>query len=223
MDFEKKYPITQQPGDFVTVQWSRGYKAVDLYYKNELIGSVQGSATLKAGTKITDTVLGTIGLKLSEKPVMLDVIIDGYHSPVNVSHPVKELKKTATFFWIIAVFSFIAGAIEVGVFRDTGTVEKTVMTINGSVLIIYIITAVYVGKGKVWAYYLGFSVFAFFTLFTLLVLFGGIMWGFLLYLFQVFRFGALGLLIYNIKTANAARKHQQYASYNDAELLDSKL
>lgn len=63
MDFEKKYPITQQPGDFVTVQWTRGYKAVDLYYKNELIGSVQGSAKLKAGTKIA-TVLGTIALKL---------------------------------------------------------------------------------------------------------------------------------------------------------------
>lgn len=222
MDFEKKYPITQQPGDFVTVQWTRGYKAVDVYYKDELIGSVQGSAKLKAGTKIS-TVLGTIDLKLSEKPVMLNVIIDGYHSPVNVSHPVKELKKTGTFFWILAVLSIIAGSFEASVFRDTGDLQLIVWTINGSVVISYMVSAFFVGRGKAWAFYLGFSVFAFFTLFTLLILLGGIMWGLLLYMFEVFRFVGLGLMINNLKTANAARKHQRYGSFNDAELLDSKL
>jgi len=223
MDFEKKYPITQQPGDFVTIQWTRGYKAVDLYYKNELIGSVQGAGKLKAGTTITDTVLGTIGLKLSEKPVMLNVIIDGYHSPVNVSHPVKELKKIATLFWLLAVFSFIAGAFEIGVFSGTGALQGMIILINGLILITYFISAVFVGRGKTWAYYLGFSVFTFFTLMTLLVLLSGFMWGYLLYIFQAFRIAALGVLIFNLKTANAARKHQRYGSFNDTQLLDTTL
>lgn len=222
MDFEKKYPITQQPGDFVTVQWTRGYKAVDVYYKDELIGSVQGSAKLKAGTKIS-TVLGTIDLKLSEKPVMLNVIIDGYHSPVNVSHPVKELKKIATLIWLLAVFSFIAGAFEIGVFNGAGALQGVIILINALILITYIVSAVFISRGKPWAYYLGFSVFTFFTLTTLLILLGGLMWGYLLYIFQAFRIAALGVLIFNLKTANAARKHQRYGSFNDAELLDSKL
>ena len=88
MDFEKKYPITQKPNEYIFVQWTRGYKEVAVYYNDQLIGSVRGSAKLLKGTSFTSD-LGLITLKLSEKPVTLDVIVDGYHSRVNVSHPVK--------------------------------------------------------------------------------------------------------------------------------------
>ena len=95
MDFEKKYPLTHRSNEHVLVQWTRGYKQVDVYYKENLIGSVTGAAKLKNGTSFLSE-LGEIKLKLSEKPVMLDVIVDGYHSPVNVSHPVRELKAMNT-------------------------------------------------------------------------------------------------------------------------------
>ncbi len=223
MDFEKKYPITQQPGDFILAQWTRGYKQVELYYQDQLIGSVQSSASLKKGTQITGTVLGTIGLKLSEKPVMLDVIVDGYHSPVNIGHPVKELKRLSTFFWILAVLSLIAGSLEASAFRNFPDFQKIVWLINALVICTYIVAAVYIKSGKAWGYYLGFSMFAFVTTVTLLILAGGLMWGFLLYMLQGFRFVGLGLLIYNLRIANSARRHQKYGQYKDVELLDSKL
>ncbi|MES2557890.1 MAG: hypothetical protein V4604_17175 [Bacteroidota bacterium] len=220
MDFEKKYPITQQPGDFVTVQWTRGYKAVDLYYKNELIGSVQGSAKLKAGTKI-NTVLGTIGLKLSEKPIMLNVVIDGYHSPVNISHPVKELKKTAVFFWMIFTFSVIASLME-GVYLSTVlSVEVIVTLINFAIITTYCLSAVFVRKGKPWAYYMGFSLFVLLYAFSLLGFLGPV--PILLMIIFLFRTGFLVVLILNMKHANSAIKHQRYGSFKDAGLLDAKL
>jgi hypothetical protein len=220
MDFEKKYPITQQPGDFVTIQWTRGYKAVDVYYKDELIGSVQGSAKLKAGTKIS-TVLGTIDLKLSEKPIMLNVIIDGYHSPVNVSHPVKELKKTAVFFWMIFTFALIASLME-GIYLSTVlTAEVIVTLINFVILTVYGLAAVFIRKGKPWAYYMGFSMFALMYALSLLNFLGPI--SIPLAIVFLFRTGFLVVLIINMKHANSAIKHQRYGLYSDAELLDSKL
>lgn len=220
MDFEKKYPITQQPGDFITVQWTRGYKAVDLYYKNELIGSVEGSAKLKAGTSIS-TVLGTIALKLSEKPITLDVIIDGYHSPVNVSHPVKELKKTAVFFWMIFIFAVIATLME-GIYLSAElSIEVIVTLINFVVVTVYCISAVFIRKGKPWAFYMGFSMFALMFAFSLLGFLGPLsILGIIVFLFRT---GFLVVLILNMKHANAAIKHQRYGSYSDAGLLDGKL
>lgn len=224
MDFEKKYPITQRSNEHLLVQWTRGYKAVDVYYNDQLIGSVNSAAALKKGASFLSE-LGEIKLKLSEKPVMLDVIINGYHSPVNVSHPVKELKALNTYFWIIAVCAFIAGAVDVGIFSEWKEVMMLVFVFNLVVLALYVVSAVFVGKGKPWAFYLGFSVFSFFTLMSLLLLFGGFMSGSLLYIFMFLRIGGEVLLIINLKTANAAVKHLKYSGVfvNSQDLLDSKI
>lgn len=222
MDFEKKYPITQKPNDWLLVQWTRGYKEVDVYYNDQLIGSVKGSAKLVKGTSFSSD-LGLITLKLSEKPVTLDVIVDGYHSRVNVSHPVKELKRTSTYFWIISAFAIVAGILEVGLFRGWDEVQAIALGINLVVFALYIISAVFVGKGKPWAFYLGFSVFSFCTFISLLVLLTGMAWGFLLYIFMAIRIGGEVILILNMKTANAAVKHLKYKDPVIEDLLDSKL
>lgn len=222
MDFEKKYPITQRLDEYLLVQWTRGYKDVDVYYNDQLIGSVRGTGKLLKGTSFPSD-LGLITLKLSEKPVTLDVIVDGYHSPVNVSHPVKELKRTSTYFWIISVFALIAGAVEIGLFSGWAQVQAAVIGINVVVFVSYILSAVFVGQGKPWAFYLGFSVFSFCTLISLLVLFGGIAWGMMLYIFMVIRIGGEVVLIMNLKTANSAVKHLKYKEPSFDELLDSKI
>lgn len=222
MDYEKKYPITQRPNEYLLVQWTRGYKQVDVYYNEELIGSVQSTAKLLKGISLPSD-LGTITLKLSEKPVTLDVIVDGYHSRVNVSHPVKELKRTNTYFWVIAVFAFVAGSIEVGVFDGWSEVQGMVLFVNLFIFGLYILSAVFTGKGKPWAFYLGFFVFSFCTLVSLLALLGGIVWGFILYIFMVIRIGGLVILILNLKTANAAAKHLKYQDPVMEDLLDSKV
>nr|WP_294859763.1 hypothetical protein [uncultured Fluviicola sp.] len=223
MDFEKKYPITQRPDEHLLVQWTRGYKDVDVYYNDQLIGSVRGAGKLNAGISFPSD-LGLISLKLSEKPVTLDVVVDGYHSPVNVSHPVKELKRTNTYFWIISVLAFIAGSIEVGAFSEWTEMQIVVLGINLVVFASYILSAVFIGQGKPWAFYLGFSVFSFCTLISLLALMGGLIWGFLIYIFMVVRIGGEIVLIMNLKTANSAVKHLKYKESSfDEQLLDSKI
>lgn len=223
MDFEKKYPITQRLDEHLLIQWTRGYKDVDVYYNDQLIGSVQGSGKLKSGTSFPSD-LGLITLKLSEKPITLDVVVDGYHSPVNVSHPVKELKRTGTYFWILAVLAFIAGAIEVGTFSLWVDVQLVVLGINLVILGCYILCAVFVGRGKPWAFYLGFSVFSFCTLISLLTLISGFLSGTLLYIFMVVRIGGEIVLAMNLKTANSAVRHLKYKAPSfDEQLLDSKI
>lgn len=204
------------------VQWTRGYKHVEVYYNDELIGNVQESGKLQKGTSFPSD-LGLITLKLSEKPVTLDVIVDGYHSPVNVSYPVKELKKTNTYFWIISVFAFIAGAIEFGIFREWPEVQTVILVINLLVFGLYIFSAVFVGKGKPWAFYLGLSVFLFCTLVSLLALIGGIVSGWMLYFFMIIRVGGGVFLFMNLKTANSTVKHLKYKEPSMDDFLDSKI
>ncbi|MDF3026082.1 MAG: hypothetical protein K0S23_389 [Fluviicola sp.] len=222
MDFEKKYPITQIPNEYLVVQWTRGYGQVDVYYNDQLIGAVRETVKLKKGTSFSSD-LGLITLKLSEKPVTLDVIVDGFHSPVNVSYPVKELKKMNTYFWIIAVFAFIAGAIEYGIFRGWPKVQAAVLLMNLLVFGLYIFSAVFVGKGKAWAFYLGLSVFLFCTLISLLALMGGIVWGWALYFFMIMRIAGGVILFMNLKTANSTVRHLRYKAPSIDGLLDSKL
>lgn len=222
MDYEKKYPITQIPGEHVVVQWTRGYKEVDVYYKNELMGSVRSSVKLVKGASFTSD-LGLITLKLSEKPVTLDVMIDGYHSPVNVSHPVKELKSMSVYFYVIIAFAFVAGSIEIGIFQDWPAAMVIISSFNLLVFILYIVSALFVRQGKPWAYYLGFTVFSFCTFIFLLALLSGLLEGFWLYIFMAVRIGGEVLLIINLKTALAATKHLKYKEPVFDELLDSKV
>lgn len=223
MDFEKKYPITQRLDEYLLVQWTRGYKDVDVYYNDQLIGSVHGFGKLNKGTSFPSD-LGPITLKLSEKPITLDVIVDGYHSPVNVSHPVKELKRTSTFFLILSVLAFIAGSIEVGLFYQLIEVQLLILGINLVILGCYILSTIFVGRGKPWAFYLGFSVFSFCTLISLLALLGGFLSGSLLYIFMVVRIGGEIVLAMNLKTANSAVRHLRYKAPSfDEQLLDSKI
>lgn len=223
MDFEKKYPITQRPDEHLLVQWTRGYKDVDVYYNDQLIGSVRGSGKLNMGASFPSD-LGLITLELSEKPITLDVIVDGYHSSVNVSHPVKELKRTGTYFWLLSVLSFIAGAFEVGLFTEWTEAQVVVLGINLLVFACYILSAVFVGRGKPWAFYLGFSVFSFCTLISLLALMSGFLVGLLLYIFMAVRIGGEIVLIMNLKTANSAVRHLKYKEPTfDEQLLDSKI
>ena len=222
MDFEKKYPITQRPNEYLVVQWTRGYKQVDVYFNDELIGSVQGASKLLKGISLPSD-LGTLTLKLSEKPVTLDVILDGYHSRVNVSHPVKELKRISTYFWIIAAFAIVAGAIEVGIFSGWPEVQTGLFGMNLVIFGLYIASAIWVGRGKPWAFYLGFAVFSFCTLISLIALMGGLVWGFILFIFIAIRIGGMVILIINMKTANAAVRHLKYQDPVMEELLDSKI
>lgn len=215
MDYEKKYPITQQPGDVIVARWTRGYKHVEVYYKDQLIGEVQGAAKLKKGVRIRHDVLNTVDLRLSEKPILLDIIVDGYHSPVNTSHPLKELKKSAVFFWMIFVFALISSLLE-GMSIGMNAVGVVVTSINVLIVGTYLLAAITVRNGLAWGYFTGFGMFCLMYLLSLTTLLGG---NFFMIGAFVMRTAFLVFLIINIKHAVAVIKHKKYKQ-TDTRLVD---
>ena len=219
MDYQKKYPIAQLPGKYVLAEWNRGYKDLTLSYNGREISYFPSAAKISKGIVIKDEELITIGLKFSERPMMLDLIIDGYHSPVNGMHPVKELKRTAPVFWIITVFALLVALME-GMYVSMDMAALTIVTsLNVLIVAAYVISAIFVGKGKAWAYIMGFCVFSALFLFFLLTLLLRInMWSVLSF---IIRSAILGVLIYNMRTAVAVIRHSKYASRSYNDLLDS--
>jgi len=113
--------------------------------------------------------------------------------------------------------------MEVGVFLEAPAVAGVIFIINCLILGTYILSGILVRKGIPFGFYLGFGMFTFVTILSFLVLFNGIIWGLLLYIFQAIRFGGLVILATNFKTAVQASKHQQFKGANSEELLDSSL
>jgi len=220
MDFEKKYHLTQHNGNFILVRWTRGYKEVEVYYKDQLLGKLENAARLKRGVFVESAELGKVELKLTESPMTIEVIVDGYHAKNNTNHPAIQLKSASTYFTILAVFALLGSAFEAYRYSAIPDLAVIISSINIAVIAAYVIAAVYTRKSKPWAFYLGFSVFSFFTLLSLLVMLlldfniiAGI--SFLIRLaFQYF-------LITNIKYAVATAKHDKFGSRDNDMLLDT--
>lgn len=208
MDFEKKYRITQFPGETLKAMWTRGYRNIEIYYHDQLICTHEGISQLKKGVKYQTKELGQIELKLSAKPITLDVIIDGYHCVNNVSHPAKQLKGASSFFWMIAVFAVISSLMD-GIYLTFDMSAGFIVTlINLVVIVVYIIAAVFTNQSKPWAFYLGFSMFCFWTLLSLLVVLSGNVFITLAFLI---RLAFLYFLIMNIKHAVGTSRHNKFS------------
>jgi hypothetical protein len=160
-------------------------------------------------------------MKLSENPILLNVIVDGYHSPVNTLHPEKELKRTAVFFWMIFAFAIIGSILE-GIQISIGfSIGQIVLSINVLIVALYGVSAYNIGKGRPWAYYLGFSVFSLMTLLNLLTIAFS---GWLLIIAFLFRIGFQVIISINMKHAINAGKHQRFGTLGkrqSEELLDA--
>jgi len=223
MDFEKKYRITQLPGEIVKAMWTRGYRSIEIYYHDKLILTHEGVNQLRKGVKYQTKELGEIELQLSVKPITLDIIIDGYHCVNNVSHPAKQLKGASTFFWIITVFAILSSLMDGINLSFDMSLGSIVTMINFAVIAVYIIAAINTGKSKPWAFYLGFSMFSFWTLISLLTVMTG---NFFIILAFIIRLVLLYFLITNIKHAIGTTRHAKFGSVNKAEaddLLDSRV
>src|SRR6218665_974859 len=170
MDFEKKYHLTQHKGAFILVRWTRGYKEVEVYYKDQLLGKLENAARLKRGVFVESPELGKVELKLTESPMTIEVIVDGYHARNNLNHPSTQLKSASTYFTILAVFALLGAGFEGYRYRLIPDLAIIISSINVAIIAVYVIAAIYTRKSKPWAFYLGFSVFSFFTLLTLLVM-----------------------------------------------------
>ncbi|WP_300663629.1 hypothetical protein [Fluviicola sp.] len=223
MDFEKNYHITQLPGEIVKAMWTRGYKNIDLYYRDKLICSHDGVGALNKGVKYTTNELGVIELKLSSgKPITLDIIIDGYHCVNNTSHPAKQLKGASAFFWMIAVFAVAVSLLEGLQLSHVFSLDVIVSVINMLTVAAYFVAAIYTNKSKPWAFYLGFSVFSFWTVIGLLTI---LSLNFVFIIGFIVRLVILYFLITNIKYAVGTAKHNKFLSrgFSSEDLLDEQI
>lgn len=222
MEYQKKYPIPKLKNEFLLIGWDRGYKNIQLFYKDRLIETIKYAAQLKKGLTIQDIELNRVDLKFSDSPMAIDVIFDGIHCASNVSHPFKEMKKFSPIFWMIAIFGLLASAFELAVNLDYTLAFNIVLIIDTPIVLAYFVSAIFVGKTKPWAFWLGFITYAIVFLISIL--------GFVLslnsFLFVIniiIRLTFLIFMIRMIKTVLNVSKHKNYINHTgeDLDLLDN--
>lgn len=222
MEYQKKYAIPKLKNEFLLIGWDRGYKNIQLFYKDRLIETIKNASQLKKGLTIQDQELHTIELKFSESPMAIDVIFDGIHCASNVSHPFKEMKKFSPIFWMIAIFGLLASGFELAVNLDFSLAFNIVMIIDTPIVLAYFISAIFISKVKPWAFWLGFVTY---TIVFLISILGFILSlnSFLFVINIIIRLTFLIFMIRMIKTVLNVSKHKKYINYTgeDLDLLDN--
>jgi hypothetical protein len=98
MEYQKTYRNPKNEKEEFIVSWERGYRSVQIHYRNELIGEVIGIRKLIQGEKFEHSTAGTIEIKLKEDPYFIQLIVDGFHSPDNLHYPISDLPKIRGYF-----------------------------------------------------------------------------------------------------------------------------
>lgn len=217
MDYRKKYLLTQYPGKFLLAEWNRGYRDLKISYEGRLVAENVKLSSMKKGVTVQDAQLGSVQLKLSEKPILLDIIVDGYHSPGNVSHPSKQLKTMSFVGWVAAGLFVIKWLLEGFTF-----VMVPVILIYDllafACLAMYIVCSIQIRNGKPWAFFGIYTLLYAGLLLQCLVSFGGLMMIFLLFRTVIMVYLAIGL-----KTAIQAARHGKFKVDLDSDLLDENV
>lgn len=222
MDYQKKYPIPRLKNEFLLVTWSQGYKNIQLFFRDRLVKEIPNASQIKKGLKFRDEELNNVELNFSESPMSINVIIDGIHSPVNASHPFKEMGKFSGIFWLVAVFGIIVSAIEIFAYKSILPVFLILLVFDTVIVASYIISAIYVKKSKPWAFWLGFITFtAMFLLvfLSIVISFNGIaFWVNLICRGIIFIF-----MLRMIKTVIQVSKHKKFVTIDtlNNDLIDN--
>jgi hypothetical protein len=222
MEYQKKYPIPKLKNEFLLIGWDRGYKNIQLFYKDRLIETIQNASQLKKGLTIQDSELNRIDLKFSDTPMAIDVVFDGIHCASNVSHPFKEMKKFGSVFWMIAIFGLCFSAFELAVNYKYSNAYLIVLAIDLPIVIAYFISALFVSKSKPWAFWLGFTSYSFaflITVFSIILELNSILFGINFIIRLIFMI----FMIRMVKTVLNVSKHKNYLnnSGEDLDLLDN--
>jgi hypothetical protein len=164
MDFESKYPLTQDQNSFIFAEWTKGYRLVNLTYKNRLICSFEnGLRYIKKDLIVSDEELGEVKIRFTEKPIQMDIVIDGLHSPINQKHPAKSFKRTAIFYWVLAglfALPFVFALLAMIATFSFNVNRLPSLFFTASILVLSVVVSViahYINKGNVLAFYLGIS------------------------------------------------------------------
>lgn len=218
MDYEKKFPLTRRPHEFVLAQWERGYKNVTLYFKERELISIPNPNVLKKGFTFHDAELNEVNVKFSESPMSLNITVDGFHSPVNVNHPKNQIKTVTRVFFVIAFLGLLGTIVEMGYYPPNTAAGLITLLINLIIMTCYILAIVSTYNQKAWGYYFGFGGYTFNIVITLL---GTMLNANLLSIMMLLVKGIIYAVILSyIKTAISLSKHEKYKNLVSDELID---
>jgi len=161
MENQINYPITQLPGEFLVLNYTRGYRDVQAVYKGEVIVDHLSAQNLKKGVKFDHPVLGKVEMKFAKEKLVVNVIIDGYHSSINKDHPKNRIANVATLFWTLAGFTCLTFLIQTYAASQVRDAQfaLTVPLFTALSIGVYSFSAYNLRKGKSAFFWLGLSVF----------------------------------------------------------------
>ena len=81
MEYQKKYRNPKNESEDLIVSWERGYREVQIHYRDQLVGVVSGIRDLLKGKAFTDPSLGSIEVKLEEDPYFIQLIATTAKNP----------------------------------------------------------------------------------------------------------------------------------------------
>jgi hypothetical protein len=221
MNYSKKYPITHLPNEFLILEWERGYKNISIFCGEREICHLDSLQKIKKGFSFIDDQLGKIELKLSDKPIAIDIIVNGFHSSVNNSHPSKKIKGISMYFYMFATFSVLYCVITS--LSLTNFFQFVVyLVLEAPFIALYIICGIFAKKSKIWPVYTGFIVFCFFTLVTLLSLFLPFASTsvFFSLLMLVFKSVFIVFMIPFVKAASELIKYKKNRNFSNQQIID---
>lgn len=171
-NFSKKYSLPHHPESIVFLTWETGYKNMKIYHNGSVAGLVNSLRELMNGVEFQLENDERLEVKMStSKPMMPVVKIDGnqYYTDNKLSEK-ESVTSLASLFWTLAGLAVIGAVIAQGMmgFQLSHPVAITQLIMDIVVISIYTLSAIYLGKNKSWAYFLGTGTF---FLMTLLVLY----------------------------------------------------
>lgn len=171
MSYSKKYVAAKDEEKTLFLTWEAGYKNVKLYSDGRLVKTINSPGEFMKGVTFNDDELNEINLRFSSgSPIIMQLKANGLkYYPVNNSNKYNgaDFSGLVSVFWVLATLS-IFGAI-IAQTQLSGIESITQAVFDVIVISIYIISAIFLNKNKVWAYYLGGITFLASTCLTFLV------------------------------------------------------
>lgn len=218
MKYQKKYPLADPKQGEILLIWERGYKNVEIYHKDRLVTTIANPSEIKKGFVFYDKELNEIALSFSGKPLFINVIVNGFHSPINDLHPKNTFKAVSGIFWVIFTLNLFLLVIKAFALSEILSIVLPYLLIELLFSVVYVIAAIFTAKGKIWAYYLGYGYF------VLLALVSDYLernrYDFLDYMGFIFQVIIISILFKYIKTVAQLKKHNLIAPKTNDELLD---
>jgi hypothetical protein len=219
MDFERSYPLPKNNAEKILVKWDKGYRALELWFNDELIGETGGANRLLKGVEFNNDRLGKVKVWLSEKPMVVNVIVDGYHSPINSLHPTKSMSSLSSWFFLPLIL-FVVSLIGIFFFNeDYSSTTFIIMALFATLpIIIFITSYILLRNRKILGFWLGYGYMLLLVLANVLSI---------IYMTQTISFGTSLIFLYfilmNIGFFKALKISKHLKLQKQQNLLDNSM